>query len=215
MNEYDYMSVGEWNEETAEEIESEEQTIEERTCGWRELNGLRWFSKIPAVPQPIVVNWNRINQETETTLLHQWKASAAATMKKRPRLSLEGMYILLTYCIVYRIVYRHGRLRTKVKKKAKSENQRRRVSVLGGEKYEEALTVLEEQYTNGKEAAEYIRAIDAGKYAHYALKLSRYGRVTSNAVECMNAAFLKLRVYVAKRLIFELWTYMMHCFYER
>ncbi|KAL3679641.1 hypothetical protein R1sor_022597 [Riccia sorocarpa] len=83
------------------------------------------------------------------------------------------------------------------------------------EKYEEALTILEEQYTNGKEAAEYIRAIDVGKYARYALKLPRYGRVTSNAVECMNGAFLKFRVYVARRLIFELWTYMMRCFYER
>ncbi|KAL3692139.1 hypothetical protein R1sor_005790 [Riccia sorocarpa] len=83
------------------------------------------------------------------------------------------------------------------------------------EKYEEALTVLEEQYTNGKEAAEYIRAIDVGKYARYALKLPRYGRVTSSAVECMNGAFFKFRVYAARRLIFELWTYMMRCFYER
>ncbi|KAL3694466.1 hypothetical protein R1sor_008117 [Riccia sorocarpa] len=43
------------------------------------------------------------------------------------------------------------------------------------EKYEEALTVLEEQYTNGKEAAEYICAIDVGKYARYALKLLDMG----------------------------------------
>ncbi|KAL3679642.1 hypothetical protein R1sor_022598 [Riccia sorocarpa] len=72
MDEYDFMSREEWNEETAEEIESEEQTIEERIDGWRELNDLR------------------LNHETKTTLLQQWKASAAAAVKKRPRLNLEG-----------------------------------------------------------------------------------------------------------------------------
>ncbi|KAL3689200.1 hypothetical protein R1sor_015509 [Riccia sorocarpa] len=90
MDEYDFMSGEEWSEETAEEIESEEQTIEERIDGWRELNDLRWFSEIPVVPQPITVNSNRLNHETKTTLLQQWKASAAAAVKKRPRLNLEG-----------------------------------------------------------------------------------------------------------------------------
>ncbi|KAL3682825.1 hypothetical protein R1sor_000847 [Riccia sorocarpa] len=96
-----------------------------------------------------------------------------------------------------------------------SKNFQRVIYATTKEKYEEALTILEEQYTNGKEAAEYIRAIDVGKYARYALKLPRYGRVTSNAVECMNGAFLKFQMYAVRRLIFELWTYMMRCFYER
>ncbi|KAL3694465.1 hypothetical protein R1sor_008116 [Riccia sorocarpa] len=90
MEEYDFISGEEWSEETAEEIESEEETIEERINGWRELNDLRWFSEIPVVPQPIIVNSNRLNHEIETTLLQQWKASAAAAAKKRPRLNLEG-----------------------------------------------------------------------------------------------------------------------------
>ncbi|KAL3682281.1 hypothetical protein R1sor_000303 [Riccia sorocarpa] len=84
-------------------------------------------------------------------------------------------------------------------------------------KYDEALKILEEQYLNGKEAVEYIRAIDARKFARYALELPRYGMVVSNAVECMNAVFLKLRVYTARQLIFELWTYMRRIrrFYEQ
>ncbi|KAL3682826.1 hypothetical protein R1sor_000848 [Riccia sorocarpa] len=90
MEEYDFISGEEWSEETAEEIESEEETIEERINGWRELNDLRWFSEIPVVPQPIIANSNRLNHETETTLLQQWKASAPAAAKKQPRLNLEG-----------------------------------------------------------------------------------------------------------------------------
>ncbi|KAL2654059.1 hypothetical protein R1flu_022187 [Riccia fluitans] len=82
-------------------------------------------------------------------------------------------------------------------------------------KYEEALGILEKDYPNGKEAVAYIKAIDPRKFSQYALVLPRYGRVTSNAVECMNAAFLKLREYAARRLLFEVWIYVMRSFYER
>ncbi|KAL2623107.1 hypothetical protein R1flu_003312 [Riccia fluitans] len=82
-------------------------------------------------------------------------------------------------------------------------------------RYEEALGILEKDYPNGKEAVAYIKAIDPRKFSRYALVLPRYGRVTSNAVECMNAAFLKLREYVATRLLFEVWIYVMKSFYER
>ncbi|KAL3685184.1 hypothetical protein R1sor_003206 [Riccia sorocarpa] len=78
-----------------------------------------------------------------------------------------------------------------------------------------ALRVLEDRYPNGKEAVQYIWAIDPRKFSRYALQLPRYGRVTSNAVECMNDAFLGIRVYDARRLIFELWKYMMKNFYKR
>ncbi|KAL2653746.1 hypothetical protein R1flu_021874 [Riccia fluitans] len=81
--------------------------------------------------------------------------------------------------------------------------------------YEEALGILEKDYPNGKEAIAYIKAIDPRKFSRYALVLPRYGRVTSNAVECMNAAFLKLREYAARRLLFEVWIYVMRSFYER
>ncbi|KAL3675840.1 hypothetical protein R1sor_025788 [Riccia sorocarpa] len=81
--------------------------------------------------------------------------------------------------------------------------------------FEDALKGLEERFPNGKEAVQYINGIDRTKFARYALKLPRYGRVTSNSVECMNGAFLKLRVYAARRLIFEVWTYMMRKFYKR
>ncbi|KAL2623962.1 hypothetical protein R1flu_008207 [Riccia fluitans] len=70
-------------------------------------------------------------------------------------------------------------------------------------RYEEALGILEKDYPNGKEAVAYIKAIDPRKFSRYALVLPRYGRVTSNAVECMIAAFLKLREYAARRLLFE------------
>ncbi|KAL2650880.1 hypothetical protein R1flu_019008 [Riccia fluitans] len=82
-------------------------------------------------------------------------------------------------------------------------------------RYEEALGILEKDYPNGKEAVAYIKAIDPRKFSQYALVLPRYGRVTSNAVECMNAAFLKLREYAARRLLFEVWIYVMRSFYER
>ncbi|KAL2621864.1 hypothetical protein R1flu_002069 [Riccia fluitans] len=82
-------------------------------------------------------------------------------------------------------------------------------------KYEEALGILEKDYPNGKKAVAYIKAIDPRKFSRYALVLPRYGRVTSNAVECMNAAFLKLREYAARRLLFEMWIYVMRSFYER
>ncbi|KAL2609260.1 hypothetical protein R1flu_027833 [Riccia fluitans] len=82
-------------------------------------------------------------------------------------------------------------------------------------KYEEALGILQKNYPNGKEAVAYIRAIDPRKFSRYALVLPRYGRVTSNAVECMNAAFLKLLEYVARHLLFEVWIYVMRSFYER
>ncbi|KAL3679109.1 hypothetical protein R1sor_022065 [Riccia sorocarpa] len=81
--------------------------------------------------------------------------------------------------------------------------------------FEDALKDLEERFPNGKEAVQYINGIDRTKFARYAMKLPRYGRVTSNLVECMNGAFLKLRVYAARRLIFEVWTYMMRKFYKR
>ncbi|KAL2629071.1 hypothetical protein R1flu_013757 [Riccia fluitans] len=82
-------------------------------------------------------------------------------------------------------------------------------------RYEEALGILEKDYPNGKEVVAYIKAIDPKKFSGYALVLPRYGRVTSNAVECMNAAFLKRREYAAKRLLFEVWIYVMRSFYER
>ncbi|KAL2653387.1 hypothetical protein R1flu_021515 [Riccia fluitans] len=82
-------------------------------------------------------------------------------------------------------------------------------------RYEEALGILEKDYPNGKEAVAYIKAIDPRKFSRYALVLPRYGRVTSNAVECMNAAFLKLREYAARSLLFEVWIYVMRSFYER
>ncbi|KAL2622020.1 hypothetical protein R1flu_002225 [Riccia fluitans] len=82
-------------------------------------------------------------------------------------------------------------------------------------RYEEALGILEKDYPNGKEAVAYIKAIDPRKFSRYALVLPRYGRVTSNAVECMNAAFLKLREYATRRLLFEVWIYVMRSFYER
>ncbi|KAL2634767.1 hypothetical protein R1flu_006246 [Riccia fluitans] len=82
-------------------------------------------------------------------------------------------------------------------------------------KYEEALGILEKDYPNGKEAVAYIKAIDPRKFSRYTLVLPRYGRVTSNAVECMNAAFLKLREYAARHLLFEVWIYVMRSFYER
>ncbi|KAL3698507.1 hypothetical protein R1sor_012583 [Riccia sorocarpa] len=80
--------------------------------------------------------------------------------------------------------------------------------------FEDALKDLEERFPNGKETVQYINGIDRTKFARYAMKLPRYGRVTSNSVECMNGAFLKLRVYAARRLIFEVWTYMMRKFYK-
>ncbi|KAL2608914.1 hypothetical protein R1flu_027487 [Riccia fluitans] len=82
-------------------------------------------------------------------------------------------------------------------------------------RYEEALGILEKDYPNGKEAVAYIKAIDPRKFSRYALVLPRYGRVTSNVVECMNAAFLKLREYAARRLLIEVWIYVMRSFYER
>ncbi|KAL2608778.1 hypothetical protein R1flu_027351 [Riccia fluitans] len=82
-------------------------------------------------------------------------------------------------------------------------------------KYEEALGILEKDYPNGKEAVAYIKAIDPRKFSRYALVLPRYGRVTSNVVECMNAAFLKLWEYAARRLLFEVWIYVTRSFYER
>ncbi|KAL3689750.1 hypothetical protein R1sor_016059 [Riccia sorocarpa] len=81
--------------------------------------------------------------------------------------------------------------------------------------FEDALKGLEERFPNGKEAVQYINGIDRTKFARYAMKLPRYGRVTSNSVECMNGIFLKLRVYAARHLIFEVWTYMMRKFYKR
>ncbi|KAL2623985.1 hypothetical protein R1flu_008230 [Riccia fluitans] len=82
-------------------------------------------------------------------------------------------------------------------------------------RYEEALGILEKDYPNGKEAVAYIKAIDPRKFSRYALVLPRYGRVTSNVVECMNVAFLKLREYATRRLLFEVWIYVMRSFYER
>ncbi|KAL2631622.1 hypothetical protein R1flu_016308 [Riccia fluitans] len=85
----------------------------------------------------------------------------------------------------------------------------------GINRYEEALGILEKDYPNGKEAIAYIKVIDPRKFSRYALVLPRYGRVTSNAMECMNAAFLKLQEYAARRLLFEVRIYVMRSFYER
>ncbi|KAL2649587.1 hypothetical protein R1flu_017715 [Riccia fluitans] len=80
---------------------------------------------------------------------------------------------------------------------------------------DEALGILEKDYPNGKEAIAYIRAVDPRKFSRYALVLPSYGRVTSNVVECINATFLKLREYAARRLLFEVWIYVMRSFYKR
>ncbi|KAL3698772.1 hypothetical protein R1sor_012848 [Riccia sorocarpa] len=55
-------------------------------------------------------------------------------------------------------------------------------------------SVIEEaeaRLDQGSEFKRYIQRIDPARYALYAMPLPRYGRSTSNVVECMNAA-LKL-----------------------
>ncbi|KAL3686239.1 hypothetical protein R1sor_004261 [Riccia sorocarpa] len=73
----------------------------------------------------------------------------------------------------------------------------------------------EARLDQGSEFRRYIQRIDPARYALYAMPLPRYGRTTSNVVECMNAALKRIRDYAPCRIICQMWLYLLNLFCEQ
>ncbi|KAL3687344.1 hypothetical protein R1sor_013653 [Riccia sorocarpa] len=80
------------------------------------------------------------------------------------------------------------------------------------------ISILEEAGNRlecGREFVQYIRRIDPERFVRYALPLHRYGRITSNEVECMNGTLKLIRDSTPCRIAGQMWIYMLHLLCER
>lgn len=66
-----------------------------------------------------------------------------------------------------------------------------------------------------EDAADYLDRIPRNRWMTFAFPLPRYGHLTSNIIESVNAQWLDIRSLPALQLLSQLWTTMMVKFYER
>ncbi|KAL3684835.1 hypothetical protein R1sor_002857 [Riccia sorocarpa] len=83
------------------------------------------------------------------------------------------------------------------------------------DRFNSVMEKAEARLDQGSEFKRYIQRIDPAMYALYAMPLPRYGRTTSNAVECMNVALKRIRDYAPCRIICQMWLYLLNLFCER
>ncbi|KAL3698357.1 hypothetical protein R1sor_012433 [Riccia sorocarpa] len=83
------------------------------------------------------------------------------------------------------------------------------------DRFNSIMEEAEARLDQGSEFKRYIQRIDPARYALYAMPLPRYGRTTSNVVECMNAALKRIRDYAPCRIICQMWLYLLNLFCER
>lgn len=80
------------------------------------------------------------------------------------------------------------------------------------EAFDQAMEELREMK---QEAYEYLNAIPHNQWASYAFPTARYGHITSNAVESLNAAWIDYRSLPVLPLLTSLWAYVMRTTYAR
>ncbi|KAL3697870.1 hypothetical protein R1sor_011946 [Riccia sorocarpa] len=81
--------------------------------------------------------------------------------------------------------------------------------------YERRLVEMETRSSKGPDIVRYIRQIPVDRYVRFAIPLPRYGRTTSNIVECINGALKPVRDYAPCHIIWQMWNYMLNLFYAR
>ncbi|KAL3676766.1 hypothetical protein R1sor_026714 [Riccia sorocarpa] len=81
--------------------------------------------------------------------------------------------------------------------------------------YERRLVEMETGVSKGPDLVRYIHQIPVDRYVRFAIPLPRYGRTTSNAVECINGALKPIRDYAPCRILWQMWNYMLNLFYAR
>ncbi|KAL3680918.1 hypothetical protein R1sor_023874 [Riccia sorocarpa] len=81
--------------------------------------------------------------------------------------------------------------------------------------YERRLVEMETRSSKGPDLVRYIRQIPMDRYVRFAIPLPRYGRTTSNIVECINGALKPVRDYAPCHIIWQMWNYMLNLFYAR
>ncbi|KAL3677992.1 hypothetical protein R1sor_020948 [Riccia sorocarpa] len=81
--------------------------------------------------------------------------------------------------------------------------------------YERRLVEMETRSSKGPDLVRYIRQILVDRYVWFAIPLPRYGRITSNIVECINGALKPVRDYAPCHIIWQMWNYMLNLFYAR
>ncbi|KAL3691846.1 hypothetical protein R1sor_005497 [Riccia sorocarpa] len=81
--------------------------------------------------------------------------------------------------------------------------------------YERRLVEMETRSSKGPNLVRYIRQIPMDRYVRFAIPLPRYGRTTSNIVECINGALKPVRDYAPCHIIWQMWNYMLNLFYAR
>ncbi|KAL3696950.1 hypothetical protein R1sor_011026 [Riccia sorocarpa] len=81
--------------------------------------------------------------------------------------------------------------------------------------YERRLVEMETRVSKGRDLVRYISQIPVDRYVRFAIPLPRYGRTTSNAVECINGALKPIRDYAPCHIIWQMWNYMLNLFYAR
>ncbi|KAL3698659.1 hypothetical protein R1sor_012735 [Riccia sorocarpa] len=81
--------------------------------------------------------------------------------------------------------------------------------------YECRLVEMETRSSKGPDLVRYIRQISVDRYVRFAIPLPRYGRTTSNIVECINGALKPVRDYAPCHTIWQMWNYMLNLFYAR
>ncbi|KAL3681803.1 hypothetical protein R1sor_024759 [Riccia sorocarpa] len=81
--------------------------------------------------------------------------------------------------------------------------------------YERRLVEMETRSSKGPDLVRYIRQIPVDRYVRFAIPLPRYGKTTSNIVECINGALKPVRDYAPCHIIWQMWNYMLNLFYAR
>ncbi|KAL3694220.1 hypothetical protein R1sor_007871 [Riccia sorocarpa] len=81
--------------------------------------------------------------------------------------------------------------------------------------YERRLVEMETRSSKGPDLVRYIRQIPVDRYVRFAIPLPKYGRTTSNIVECINGALKPVRDFAPCHIIWQMWNYMLNLFYAR
>ncbi|KAL3689816.1 hypothetical protein R1sor_016125 [Riccia sorocarpa] len=81
--------------------------------------------------------------------------------------------------------------------------------------YERRLVEMETRSSKGPDLVRYIRQIHVDRYVRFAIPLPRYGRTTSNIMECINGALKPVTDYAPCHIIWQMWNYMLNLFYAR
>ncbi|KAL3691329.1 hypothetical protein R1sor_004980 [Riccia sorocarpa] len=69
--------------------------------------------------------------------------------------------------------------------------------------------------SKGPDLVRYKRQIPVDRYVRFVIPLPRYGKTTSNIVECINGTLKPIRDYAPCHIIWQMWIYMLNLFYAR